>query len=104
MPIPDLDPAENQTKQAPQKDEMSCIEPEQGELVYGYYNDLLDETDRKSFEVHLLLCFQCQDKVSTLEAVDKVLAENKALLISPTDAAAVPAGYAPALEQEIIEG
>ena len=126
MPRADLDLTETQTNQAPPKDKITCIEPGQGEFVYRYFNDFLDETATQRFEEHLLLCFGCQNIIFTLDAVEGVLAENldeiipppvsvlvpavvnaitqnREILTSSTDAAPVSAGYGQTMETKIIE-
>lgn len=105
--MPRLDPElENHSPQASTEDEMICIEPEQGELVYKYYNEFLDKAATQRFEEHLVLCFYCQDIIFSLDVIEDALKENLDDLIPPPgpgpQVSASPVGNALAQNREIL--
>lgn len=69
--------AKKQRKQAPLENQFTCIDADQGALVYKYFSSLLDEAAACRFEEHLLFCFRCQEIVFNLDAVFKVLEEER---------------------------
>jgi hypothetical protein len=59
------------------EDQLTCIDDGQGKFVHKYFNGVLDELAKGRFEEHLVLCFYCQDRVLKLDAIFKVLGEEK---------------------------
>ena len=56
----------------PQNDE-PCVALDRDEQLYDYYNGVLVGDAARDFEAHLLDCFACRQKVTTLDMINATL-------------------------------
>jgi hypothetical protein len=56
--------------------EYLCIEPREEPLVFDWLNGIGNEANGEIAEVHLRLCFRCQEKVVHLMKIDEEFKKN----------------------------
>ena len=82
------------------QDAETCSELGRDEQVYDYYNAVLVGDEAREFETHLLECFTCRRKLTTLDWVNATLRNEmmSAALPALADEAEAPAGARAAAE------
>jgi len=54
-----------------------CIDKRLGNLLYAYEIDLLSDEEREEFEIHLLECKYCNDRVQNFQAATDIIKHDK---------------------------
>lgn len=65
-----------------------CIAPEEGRLVYKYFNSVLSKEDACRFYAHLLLCFRCQEVIFSLDQIYEAAQQYRDEVFRPSEMAA----------------
>lgn len=55
---------EKEVYDIPLREDYICVDPERGLFLFDYINRLLSNEERSEFEVHLLICFHCQEELA----------------------------------------
>jgi hypothetical protein len=49
-----------------------CVDPEIGELVFDYFNDLLTGDQKQAFEEHLSICLDCEEMLGKMAFLERL--------------------------------